>query len=502
MNYDNSVVLNQEREINLVTLMLAVLRKWKMLLLLGLLFAIAFVGLSYMKQKKEVAANLETLAMQKEAEEDILDFRGEMTTLIDFTSQKNRILETIQKKAEYLEKSELAKIDPMSEARARVEYVVSFDEIESGFTNEVIVGGDIDEERAADIAAGEAVAVSGRDNLSLAEIKTRNLLDFYSSYAQHRSNLNKSSETLGVEQQFVRELVSSNTDDGFFYAYCEVRETTPEKADIIMKDVMESIIAAKGEATELYGEHELTFRNRVTKIITNQSRTTWLNDRMKEINDLMNNYNLFVTNEEKITADTETVIEVENETLATSISKRAMAKYGVLGFILGMLAGAFGYIVNLLMSSKVLSGRDLNSQFGLRKLAALPPKGVENMSGFKKRLAIYDIKYASNPDEDKCFEMAGENIRTLLGEDNKVALVGDIASAEIDGVMEKLNGLGANVAFKSVADLSDPTMLRELEDCKSAILVASPMESKYSSIEELLKTLTDSGKKVLGSIVI
>ena len=167
-----------------------------------------------------------------------------------------------------------------------------------------------------------------------------------------------------------------------------------------------------------------------------------------------------------------------------------------------MLAGAFGYIVNLLMSSKVLSGRDLNSQFGLRKLAALPPKGVESMSGFKKRLARYDIKYASNPDEDKCFEMAGENIRTLLGEDNKVALVGDIASAEIDGVMERLNGLGANVAFKSVADLSDPTMLRELEDCKSAILVASPMESKYSSIEELLKTLTDSGKKVLGSIVI
>ena len=161
------------------------------------------------------------------------------------------------------------------------------------------------------------------------------------------------------------------------------------------------------------------------------------------------------------------------------------------------------------MTGVVLSGRELNRQYSLRRIACIPGRKYGSLKGPDKWVASIDSAYYNHPNRATCVQVANANLETLLGaagRDAQVAMVGDLSDEYLEKAAAEFTktarAAGSRVRYYAVPLSSQtPEGVEAIRRCDAAVLVAKAGRSTYKGVGDVLDTAELLGRDVAGSVV-
>ena len=468
----------RERIIDIKALLRCTLEKWRLLIIAGLICAAVMGGMegytqykAYRKGVEAEAAQAEEAAASAGSQESASLKDQELKMMSDRLEEKNR----------YYSESILGKIDPANEGFASADLIIS---------------------------ARPAQTVDRAESDSEYNyIRSRefNILNFYTNAALYRTDLTEAAEALGTRAQLLGELITvtdSNKSDSMITI--KVIYPTQEGAKTILDSVVGQVSDLYAEAQRTYGEHTFTIANEVSSTIVDTAMYKWSNNRAAEITALINSRK---TLDKNLASGTTTAKK------AVTISKKSAVKAAVKRGAIGLLAGIFGALalvaLYLIMTGVVLSGRELNRQYSLRRIACIPGRKYGSLKGPDKWVASIDSAYYNHPNRATCVQVANANLETLLGaagRDAQVAMVGDLSDEYLEKAAAEFTktarAAGSRVRYYAVPLSSQtPEGVEAIRRCDAAVLVAKAGRSTYKGVGDVLDTAELLGRDVAGSVV-
>ena len=468
----------RERIIDIKALLRCTLEKWRLLIIAGLICAAVMGGMegytqykAYRKGVEAEAAQAEEAAASAGSQESASLKDQELKMMSDRLEEKNR----------YYSESILGKIDPANEGFASADLIIS--------------------------ARPAQTADQAETDSEYNYIRSRefNILNFYTNAALYRTDLTEAAEALGTRAQLLGELITvtdSNKSDSMITI--KVIYPTQEGAKTILDSVVGQVSDLYAEAQRTYGEHTFTIANEVSSTIVDTAMYKWSNNRAAEITALINSRK---TLDKNLASGTTTAKK------AVTISKKSAVKAAVKRGAIGLLAGIFGALalvaLYLIMTGVVLSGRELNRQYFLRRIACIPGRKYGSLKGPDKWVASIDSAYYNHPNRATCVQVANANLETLLGaagRDAQVAMVGDLSDEYLEKAAAEFTktarAAGSRVRYYAVPLSSQtPEGVEAIRRCDAAVLVAKAGRSTYKGVGDVLDTAELLGRDVAGSVV-
>ena len=468
----------RERIIDIKALLRCTLEKWRLLIIAGLICAAVMGGMegytqykAYRKGVEAEAAQAEQAAASAGSQESASLKDQELKMMSDRLEEKNR----------YYSESILGKIDPANEGFASADLIIS--------------------------ARPAQTADQAESDSEYNYIRSRefNILNFYTNAALYRTDLTEAAEALGTRAQLLGELITvtdSNKSDSMITI--KVIYPTQEGAKTILDSVVGQVSDLYAEAQRTYGEHTFTIANEVSSTIVDTAMYKWSNNRAAEITALINSRK---TLDKNLASGTTTAKK------AVKISKKSAVKAAVKRGAIGLLAGIFGALalvaLYLIMTGVVLSGRELNRQYSLRRIACIPGRKYGSLKGPDKWVASIDSAYYNHPNRATCVKVANANLETLLGaagRDAQVAMVGDLSDEYLEKAAAEFTktarAAGSRVRYYAVPLSSQtPEGVEAIRRCDAAVLVAKAGRSTYKGVGDVLDTAELLGRDVAGSVV-
>ena len=468
----------RERIIDIKALLRCTLEKWRLLIIAGLICAAVMGGMegytqykAYRKGVEAEAAQAEEAAASAGSQESASLKDQELKMMSDRLEEKNR----------YYSESILGKIDPANEGFASADLIIS--------------------------ARPAQTADQAESDSEYNYIRSRefNILNFYTNAALYRTDLTEAAEALGTRAQLLGELITvtdSNKSDSMITI--KVIYPTQEGAKTILDSVVGQVSDLYAEAQRTYGEHTFTIANEVSSMLVDTAMYKWSNNRAAEITALINSRK---TLDKNLASGTTTAKK------AVTISKKSAVKAAVKRGAIGLLAGIFGALalvaLYLIMTGVVLSGRELNRQYSLRRIACIPGRKYGSLKGPDKWVASIDSAYYNHPNRATCVQVANANLETLLGaagRDAQVAMVGDLSDEYLEKAAAEFTktarAAGSRVRYYAVPLSSQtPEGVEAIRRCDAAVLVAKAGRSTYKGVGDVLDTAELLGRDVAGSVV-
>lgn len=470
---------SRERIIDIKALIRCVVEKWRLLLLVGFLAGVVLAGIKGYSQYKlyKLSQGQQETAAQESG------------------SQKGQILNVMHvaevEREEYYTNSILGKINPHKEGKATADILVSI----PANTAPAAAGG----EPAA--TGGEPAAAGGEPAAQENSVKPQNIVNYYASTVLYRIDYTQAAEELGEDPALLGELVTAvpGTTDPSQLSVAVIYPT-PEGAEVILDSILTQVRAARAEAQRIYGNHELLIVNEASGVVVDEELFKWANNRVVEIMALVNSQKTVGNN---FTSSGSARIATVTQ---KDVAKTAV-KWGVTGLIAGVVMTMVLIVIYLLAAGKVLSGREFNRHFGLRKIACVPGRKFTILKGLDKWAASIDSAYYNHPQRSVCLQVADAGIRAAVRPDAQIALVGDLAPEYLDKLAAEMNksgassGLGASY-FGIPCMEQTPESVDSIMNCDAAVIVARAEKSCYKDAEDVLDACALLGREVIGSIVL
>ena len=468
----------RERIIDIKALLRCTLEKWRLLIIAGLICAAVMGGMegytqykAYRKGVEAEAAQAEEAAASAGSQESASLKDQELKMMSDRLEEKNR----------YYSESILGKIDPANEGFASADLIIS--------------------------ARPAQTADQAESDSEYNYIRSRefNILNFYTNAALYRTDLTEAAEALGTRAQLLGELITvtdSNKSDSMITI--KVIYPTQEGAKTILDSVVGQVSDLYAAAQRTYGQRTFALANEVSSTIVDTAMYKWSNNRAAEITALINSRK---TLDKNLSSGTTTAKK------AVTISKKSAVKAAVKRGAIGLLAGIFGALalvaLYLIMTGVVLSGRELNRQYSLRRIACIPGRKYGSLKGPDKWVASIDSAYYNHPNRATCVQVANANLETLLGaagRDAQVAMVGDLSDEYLEKAAAEFTktarAAGSRVRYYAVPLSSQtPEGVEAIRRCDAAVLVAKAGRSTYKGVGDVLDTAELLGRDVAGSVV-
>ena len=489
------------RMINDTALIRQIFRKWRRMVLAGLLVGLIAGGL----QAKKLLPEIRRSTKKAETPAGQIDQEG-------INAERALISDQLRRKNLYLQTSLKAKIDPTAEGRAMMVFSITTPEIQAGMDQLQEQAEDALTEGAGAAADGEGEE-EGEDSTRITAMDSLRAIKIFKSYRKKILSgfeWGDLLEEMGTEPQYLNELIGLNQEsEGSVTATITAIYIDKEGARKILEQVAKELRELYPTVASLYGKHYLLIDTIQAGTIVDGGMYTWHKDRLAEINNLSAERDKFDLAVPGLITSYPQPVRMRKRVFLMNCMKM-----GVVGFVGGMILYAVLRALLLILSGKVLSARELNNQYRINKIAAIPD-GRE-LKGLDALVNIPDGEYYSNRDVDVSYRIANENVRNAIaansivsnlhgaGEKTQVALVGDLPAESMHAVFKKLlaNEPSPQVAYVAVADLnSDPEALKKLEESDAAVLVAEPARSKYRHLSDILGTVRSYDKELLGSIV-
>lgn len=166
----------------------------------------------------------------------------------------------------------------------------------------------------------------------------------------------------------------------------------------------------------------------------------------------------------------------EPETLITSISKRAILKSAIMGFLLGLIAGAAFMMVLTMKQGRVISRRQIEDTFDLEQLGDCS----------REHSAFVDVLNA--------------NLDVMTGVNSRIMILPTVKDEKISDIATKLNEQQERefIAGKDIAD--DSETIDALYDAVGIVIAVQIGKSRIADIQRILLRARRLDKKVLGFI--
>lgn len=488
-NYTNRNHPNSKmREVSLPRLLLLTLRRWRSMLLVGLLLAVLLAGMKVLREYKN-------RGVSNEAHEEYLARMAVYNASVEaYNNAISRFQAKIDAKQKYFNESLLMQVDPHAERAA--------------FASLAVRTPGLDE-----AAEGVSKAALTRDP---SVVNASNIVHAYIDYINNGIVYDKIASSLGapeapVPEQSVRELVAVSYDQYHFSSVfkIQVRSSDAELSSRILDHILDSVAKKEKKLAKTLGEHEVSVLGRNSEVIVDTALLQQQTELQNSIATLQKNLQTSQTSLKELIKPSE----------ATGASTKTILKhgikYGVVGMAGGILLMVFLHAVRILMTGKILTDDEINVAYGLRNLMTLP-SGKADGGGFI--LDRFVEKLLGGP-ADLSRSAAGdvllarvENLVAAAGfgggqEAASVLLVGTVDEQSLESLASSLEKRARDadspVRFSAAPGLDrNADSIRSLREADGCIVVEEVGESCYRNVAENVELALSSGRPILGTVYI
>lgn len=453
-----------EQEINLKDLMFAVFRKWRIVIIFALIFAVLFAGYKCIRElihqnDKEYVAELK--AKYKTDQEKYNQ------TKETYERDIKNLNASITNQEEYKKNSVLLKIDPYNEGTASVDIFI----------------------KMAEVPENAGIMITSVDF-------TDSVVKAYASAIQRGEFLKDISTKMGIDLIYLKELVTVTTDYDSNMLNISVTYTDKEGAGKILDVIVDHLNSMSSEIKDNLGQHNLSIMNQEVGVVTDQ---TLVDYQKKRVEDLVNtNKNLEDTERE--------LKELEDPVKPVALSKISIVKAGVKYGILGCVTGAF--LVALLvcgvfiMNGKVNTDHELKNRFGLKFLGGFSYKRKKKaLSGVD--LLLDRLEGRESVSDTFICDIISANITGLLNKEESVFLTGMVDEDYLAGLAGEIQKRISEIKLGFGSDiLHCAESLYKIQQYDTVILVESLKQSKLRNVEKEVELARNMNKRMLGYITI
>lgn len=491
----------EEVQIDLMTLLHYILRKWRSIIVVMLIVAVAANLYSVKKSMSEAAAV--STAEEVDIEKQIENAKEELTA--DELEQVERVYsmyeynsQLYQENKEYLEKSVLMQLNPNEIPTVMLNYQFKKDQADEELSNifTMYENALLDEDTCTAIIQvfGEEYAnTSVRELISVTDTENGQNSDIIKLQKDKNSGILSIQIYAGSEEQCeqVAEIVKTR-----------VLEYTEQLQQIFGNYTVNAI----SEQYYISSDSNLNMQKSDVVNVVNEVCTAIKNITSGLSEKQIGYFNLLAKDCEDQTLVKEDTQETAN--LIANVQYISM-KYILIGLLAGMFLAVCWYVVIYIMTQTV---KDVDE---VKIITNLPVFGTvlrSNDNG--KRNVIdrwidswfaYDKKSENN---DLLLTRISHEVAMLAGQKDKKCLL--IACSEndqnvkkqADSLVEKLRELGMNVTSTDSLVSDNTEVLKQLESADSAVFVEQLMKSERNQIREAVELCRRCQVEVLGSVIV
>ena len=448
-----------ESEINLKDLFFHVLYRWRSILLVALVFAVALGGFKFISLK----SSQDKTQLSKEEQ---LEFQADTISLTSYQSQVESLTRMLEDQSRYQTESIYFRLDSQSVWVASAKFLVKVD---PSILASLPQGSSLD---PADNILGAYVyplASSGEDEL-MAAFGTGN-------------------------PAYAAELVTITTDPATNAIDLSVKGSTRENAERGLAYVQEKLIALTEDAQKI-DPHTLILIGRNTVQTTD-------NDLVKVQRDL---YKSIIDNQTSLEAAQQKVSELEESgKVEAGLSTRAILKqalkWAIIGFVIGAFLLAGLYLVLFVLRGTLSGGDDLSVQYHLPVLGEFEKSAsIHGGKGLDKLLAKME-GVGKEP-----ASVLYDRIAALISQKSEIktlTLLSTLPAEKLADLRKELSSRLPVLTVESEGDyLRNGEAISKAAASDAIVLVEERDVSKNKAIDSMIKALLISKANVLGAVVI
>lgn len=441
-------------------LVAAVLWQWKRVLILTLIFAVLLGGVQAIRVSR--AEKQSEGRKLSEYEEELEAYNRELTSL---TEKKSSTEKSLALAETYVENSLLMQVDPYNICTYTAIYTV--------------VGED-----------GQALRKLTDDTIEHTVVMICRNYEVRWTYTDLQDLLTDTAYR-NVEEEYFRELVGVNSDNGLLYVTIRAAE---EKACEQIFAIVEDFFAKQSdEVAEVTCPHRLML---MEASLFHKADQTLANNQISALNEVTVQQNNLKEVEKELSGLKEPV----HVSLSSQPFIKTIAKYlvigGILGFALGCLLVLWGNIACKRLECSCQAERVLAISF-LGNVAA-PVKGMKRLSQRINGERVWK-------EIDLAAAYASERICSSL-EDGKQILLAvpgplDSAHSGLDILVTQLKSKGILARF--VKDFnSDPAAVQAMRACDGVVILTEAYRSSLADSARIVSDTENAGKKMLGFVMV
>ena len=471
---------NQEREISLKELFWKIVLAWKAWLICGVIFAVLFAGLRYVKDMRSYQVAIESLKSTKgNTAKDVAETVLTADECQEVQDAKS-IQQALDKSRKYLQESVLMNIDPYQEQSLILQYY-----IDSDYTWNI----------NKDISGDYTSAVTNA----------------YAEYVKSGVVVKRIQEELGldVEERYIEELISVEelesdvkTEDILTVQVIYNDEKVLEQMAQILKECLEEQTATINNTV---GSHTLKLLSENIAVHTDSE----LAEKQSTVQSQMDSYRtqlntLLDTMTEDQLAELDIVLAGEEEIVTGTLVKPSFSKkYLVLGFATGVIMVILWICGVAIFTSKLQSSQELETMYGLRLFGTM--KKERKAVGLDKVLLSLKNRNQKQLSKKASFQFLISNLELACKAENVTQIfmtgteIEHMEKAWLEEFVQKMEQAGIIVVYGENI-CYDAVNLRKASEIGCAILLEESGCSIYEEITKEVKILSEQNVKILGCI--
>ena len=460
MNYEN-----KDRELNLKALCFCVARKWKQMLVIAVVLALALGGFRGWKSLSVVMDTQSLEALKATYEEEYAQYQGQVAA---FNAQIAQVEADIHDHGVYMEESILMQLDYRNTWVSSVNLYIQTEEHDS--------------------VSGAGSGYTRADMIA----------DAYRNTMMDALILEKAAETLDIAPRYLQELISIPLP--VYHEYQEgplvtimVRSSDAESAKRIMDVMLSYLDMIWGRITNSMGKHTIGVINANTIAVVDEE----LADIQEDAADRLVDYVAYLE-EYRYSLNQLSVPSMPDLSVGSAV--KSVIKYAAVGFLGGVFLVAAVACIAYVVGDKLYAAEELKSRFGLPLLGKISLK--------KKKSCAIDRFLDRCEDRGKTKEQGAllamsANVRNNCPA-GTVLLVAGTAGAE--GMQEVAETLTQTLPERTLIFGSDllesPETIEALGKCDAVLLVERCGLSRYSRIGAQVEAVRNINKQLLGCVVL
>lgn len=475
MGNQNYVNQNQPgskmREVSLPRLLLLTFRRWRSMLLVGLILAMLLAGMKVIREYRN-------RGVSNVAQEEYLAAMEIYNSSVEAYSTSIEKFQTkIDSKQKYFNESLLMQLDPHNECVSSVTFVARTPGLENA--------------DKADASSASAVNAS-------------NAAHACTDFILNGISYDKIAKKYNVPEQSIRELVTVVADQYHFSSVFKVqaRSMDMKMSSEIMDVIQKALEDNRDHLVKTIGEYELNVVSRSEEVVVD----TVLLQQQTELQ------NSIATLQKNLQTSQTALKELIKPSVAAGASMKTIIKHGIKYGIVGMAGGIFLmillYAIHILMTGKILTDDEINIAYGLRNLITMPAGNRRGKSRFPlDRLVDKLVNDAPDMSVSAAYDVLAARVENYAVPANvsSVIVAGTIEPTRLSSFTNTLNKHAKKdnspVSYEASSNLTeDASAIRRLRQADACIVVEEIGASSFRDVSEEVEMILSSGKPILGTV--
>ena len=479
----------QEEEIDLVSLLFTVLRKYRQMLAVALACAVIFGAAAGIQTAANGAVSADaqeeydasmTEYRQKKADYDAAVRQYKLDTASNEQAQADtqKALEDAQT---YAEHSMLSNLDAYNVWTARADLYIK--------TNYQIMPGSV---------------YQNPDNTSA-------VVQAYANLLVNGDAMDKAADALKLQARFLREVVTAEpvqNANGTYSGLLTIRVNAADQnsAEKILNELLSHLDEVQASVSAAIGSHTVaTVAQSCSCIVSTDllAQQQAQSDNIAALQTQMQTLQAAREQLDETYADTQANWAAVSEPVLHAALLSSIAKFALIGFVVGVFVVAGIVCVQFLAAGRVYSAKELKRACNLPVLGALASEKSKTAQKLDAALNRAEGRPNGSTDAEMLCLMA-ETIRSRAPQARRVLVTGDLPAEQLTALAAALQ---ATDALRSVTVTAAESILKaaatvqQVNLADSIVLAADCACSRYAAVNDQNEQIRRLGKSVLGCIV-